>query len=333
MKKTILLALTALSLSAHAHRVGNGGDHIRASFIQVGEAVIDFLQDTQAGAAIVSREHLKISDLQAALDIEKISVSDESLRDNSGSIVEAIGEPGSIELQKEAWFNHFEKNHDVFYLVFHEMLRSASVDDDNYRISSALNPFPLSLRFPTKVIPVLPLIQEDLLTPIFDLKRVSVNGSGCSVNAAGTRVEFNEETNILQIETRNFKNELSRSKSLDRKNCGLAIPVNLPNKKRLVISQIDLRGKVDLLARSQTQISFEAFLAGNSNSLKTRTIKAQSALKGRVQVRRTEVLQSKCGGADIIRLNTALATTTNSLGLESSQLDEMSLYMSLQDCN
>jgi hypothetical protein len=333
MKRLAMVALTALSLSAQAHRVGNGGDHIRASYIQVGQAVIEFLKDTQAGSALVTRERLNISDLEKSLDIERISVSDAALRDNSGSLVEAIGEPGEVTLQKEAWFNHFEKNHDVFYLVFHEMLRSASVNDDNYRISSALNPFPMSLRFPTKVVPLLPLINEDLLTPVFDLKRVSVNGTGCSQNAAGTRVEFNEETNILQIETRNFKNELSRSKSLDRKNCALAIPVNLPARKRLVISQIDLRGKLDLLPRTQTQITFEAFLAGSSNTLKTRTIKAQAALKGRVQVRRTEVLQSKCGGADTIRLNTALATTSNALGLESSQLDELSLYMSLQDCN
>ncbi len=329
---TLALSMMILSLTAEAHRVGNGGDHIRASYIQVGEAVMDYLRDTQAGSALVQKARLNLSDLEATLDIEKIAVVDSGLRDNSGSLVEAIGEPGSVQLQKEAWFNHFEKNHDVFYLVFHEMLRSASVNDDNYVISSAINPFPLSLRFPTKVVPVLPLIAEDVLTPVFDLKNVAVNGSGCSKNAMGTRVEFNEETNILQIETRNFKNELSKSKSLDRKACALAIPVKVPAKKQLVISQIDLRGKVDLLAKSQTQVSFEAFLAGTSNTQKSRVIKAANNLKGRIQVRRTEVLKSTCGGSDTIRLNTALATTGNGLGLESSQLDEISLYLSLQDC-
>ncbi|MGZ5280531.1 MAG: DUF4360 domain-containing protein, partial [Pseudobdellovibrionaceae bacterium] len=305
---------------------------IRASFIQVGEAVIEFLQTTQQGAAIVKNANLNVHDLEKTLDIEKISVADGNLRDNSGSLVEAIGEPHSIKLQKEAWFNHFEKNHDIFYLVFHEMLRSASVNDDNYRISASLNPFPMSLRFPTKVVPLLPLIKEDLLTPIFDLKKVAVNGSGCSQNAAGTRVEFNEETNILQIETRNFKNELSQSKKMDRKQCGLSIPVVLPAKKQLVISQIDLRAKVDLRAKSQTQIAFEAFLAGSSNTLKTRTVKAQQNLNGRVQVRRTEVLKSACGGADTIRLSATLLTNSNGLALESAQIDETLLYMSLQDC-
>lgn len=332
MKKIILMSVMALSLTAQAHRVGNGGDHIRASFIQVGQAVIEFLETTQQGAALVKNAHLNVHDLEATLDIEQIAVEDQTLRDNSGSIVEALGEPHSIRLQKEAWFNHFEKNHDVFYLVFHEMLRSASVNDDNYRISSALNPFPMTLRFPTKVVPVLPLIKEDVLTSIFDLKKVAVNGNGCSQNMAGTRAEFNEETNILQIETRNFKNEMTPSRRTDRKQCGLAIPVTLPAKKQLVISQIDLRGRVDLKAKSQTQIAFEAFLAGASNTQKVRTIKATQDLKGRVQVRRTEVLKSACGGSDIIRLNTTLLTNTNGLGLESAQLDETHLYMSLQDC-
>lgn len=333
MKKIILMSVMALSLTAQAHRVGNGGDHIRASFIQVGQAVIEFLTTTQQGAAIVKNAGLNVRALEDTLDIEQISVEDKTLRDNSGSIVEAIGEPNSIQLQKEAWFNHFEKNHDVFYLVFHEMLRSAAVNDDNYRISAALNPFPITLRFPTKVVPVLPLIKEDLLTPIFDLKKVAVNGSGCSQNLAGTRVEFNEETNILQIETRNFKNELSPSKKLDRKQCGLAIPVMLPAKKQLVISQIDLRGKVDLKAKSQTQIAFEAFLAGASNTQKVRLIKPQQDLKGRLQVRRTEVLKSTCGGSDIIRLSTSLLSNTNGLAIENAQLEETHLYMSLQDCN
>ena len=333
MKKVLLMTLLSLSLSAQAHRVGNGGDHIRASFIQVGQAVIDFLQTTQQGADLVKNAKLNVHDLEATLDIEQIQVADGTLRDNSGSIVDAIGEPHSIQLQKEAWFDHFEKNHDVFYLVFHEMLRSASVNDDNYRISSALNPFPVSLRFPTKVVPLLPLIKEDLLTPICDLQKVAVNGSGCSQNAVGTRAEFNEETNILQIETRNFINELSTAKKLDRKQCGLAIPVTLPAKKQLVISQIDLRGKVDLKAKSQTQISFEAFLAGASNTQKTRTIKAMQNLNGRILVRRTEVLKSACGGSDIIRLNTSLLTNTNGAGLESAQIDETALYLTLQDCN
>jgi len=333
MKKIIALSVILLSLAAHAHRVGNGGDHIRASFIQVGEAVIDFLQNTQQGTNLIRDAKLNIANLQATLDIEEISVVDETLRDNSGSIVDAIGEPRSIQLQKEAWFDHFEKNHDIYYLVFHEMLRSAAVDDDNYKISAALNPFPASLKVATKVVPVLPLIKEDLLTPIFDLRKVAVNGSGCPQNSINTRVEFNEETNILQVETGSFRNEMSQNKKLDRKQCGLTIPVTLPPKKQLVISQIDLRGKVDLQAKSQTQISFEAFLAGASNSQKTRTLKPQQNLKGRVQVRRTEVLKSACGGSDNIRLSTSILTSTNGLAMESAQLDETLLYLSLQDCN
>ncbi len=115
MKIGILSALIILSQATFAgHFVGNGGDHLRATYIRMGDAVIDFLKETDQGSAIVKKAQLNVGDLDASLDIAKISVTNNTLRDNGGSVVEAIGVPGSVTLNQEAWANHFESELDVY---------------------------------------------------------------------------------------------------------------------------------------------------------------------------------------------------------------------------
>lgn len=317
-------------------RVGNGGDHVRASFIRMGEAVIDYLADTTAGQDVVTRAKLSIDQLKATLDIEKITVVDDVLRDNSGSIVDALGEPGLIKLSKEAWFQHFEKQRDVYYLVFHEILRSAEINDDNYVISNALFEFPQSLRVDTKVVPILPLIDEDNLANVFDLKKVAVGGTGCSRNnnilAEILKLEFDQEKNILEVIPSAYRNEVNPQRGFDIKSCQISIPVTLPPRKRLVISQIDLIGKVDLEAGSQAKLTFEAFLAGSSSIQKSRVLNPNAPLFGRVLTRRTEILKSKCGGSDLVRMNTNIMTKGSQKRIESFSLGSLSLFLSLEDC-
>lgn len=87
----LLFLLTSTSWSAH--KVGNGGDYIRGTYIRMGDAIVDYLQNTEQGQLLVKNNKLDINDLDSSLDIEKIAVSDQVLRDNSGSVVEAIGVP------------------------------------------------------------------------------------------------------------------------------------------------------------------------------------------------------------------------------------------------
>lgn len=320
-------------------RVGNGGDHVRATFIRMGEAITQYLSETVQGREVVNQGNLNVEQLKMTLDIEKISVTDELLRDNSGSVVDAIGEPGLIKLNKEAWFNHFEKQRDVYYLVFHEMLRSSAINDDNYIISKALSQFPQGRRVETKVISVLPLIAEDNLSQVFDLHNVSVGGSGCSQSiglrsdlAKTLKIEFDQEKNILEIIPSLYRTEVTPLRVVDVKSCQLTIPITLPSKKRLVISQIDLLGKLDLDQGSQVKLSFEAFLAGTSSALRTRTISPTTDLNGRILTRRIEILRSKCGGADLVRMNTNIVMKGSEKRLESFSLGSLSLYLSLEDC-
>lgn len=332
--KIIITLLLIQSISWSAYKVGNGGDYIRATYIRMGEAVIDYLQNTEKGQALLKSKSISIAAMAASLDISKIDISEQILRDNLGSVVEAIGEPNKVVLHKESWFNHFEKARDVYFLVFHEMLRSAGINDDNYIISSGISPFPISKRIDSKVVPATPLIAQDNISQVFSLKDVVLGGNGCSTNSP-TRVEFDQEKNVLDISAQNYRAEIWDTKKLDRKSCQIAIPVSLPKKKRLVVSQIDLLGKVEVTKDNTAQISFEAFLAGTTAAAKTRSFTSDGnlPLRGSVLTRRTDVLKSACGKNDIIRINSNIQANGNSpQKISGLTVDRISLFLTLEDC-
>lgn len=141
--KTLLLLLSLFTAPlAHAgDKTGNGGDHIRAEFLKKGEEVIHFLKSDPAGQRLAREHQLNLAALNNALLAEKIQVVSAGLTDNSGSLADATGEPGKIQLDQLAWKEHLDQNRDVHYLVFHEMLRESRKNDDDYRISKRINPF------------------------------------------------------------------------------------------------------------------------------------------------------------------------------------------------
>jgi hypothetical protein len=118
-----------------------------------GRSVLIFL-DTRAGEALCLRHALSMERLSATLKPNVVEVRRGPLLDNRGSTVDALGEPGRIVLDLVAWDTFFGLGQDVYYLVFHEMLRAAGYDDDNYAVSRDLYPFPFYLKAATRVRPV-----------------------------------------------------------------------------------------------------------------------------------------------------------------------------------
>lgn len=121
--------------------LNNGGDDLRYRFIMEGQRVIRFFEEQPAGDALLKRFSLNLSALKETLQIQRISVRTEELYDNHGSAVDALGSPGSIVINKNRWERYFDRELNITYLVFHEMLRSAGVNDDGYRISAVIDPF------------------------------------------------------------------------------------------------------------------------------------------------------------------------------------------------
>ena len=338
LKVSCLAVAFALAPSAVfcGHMEGNGGDHIRGMFIKMGQAVTQYLQETTEGVALAKSHALDLPALTAALDINSIMVSSATLVDNGGSEVDAIGIPGSITLNKDRWVSYFENESDVYYLVFHEMLRSVAVDDDGYVVSSKVLPFPATRHVLTRISPTVPLIEEDELAGVVDLAHLAVAGSGCPTTLEGTVADFDLERNLLDISLRRFSLSAggTSGKTLDRQTCNLAIPVLAPHGKRVVISQIDLSSKLDLGAGAQASFRLESFLAGSTGAVASRTVSATIAgKKGRSLMRSNDRLRSNCGGSDILRLNSSAVLAAGSAQNASTlAVSRLVLYLRLESC-
>ena len=340
IQKTVasVLSLSLLAFAAPAqagHVTGNGGDYVRGTFLRMGHVVLDYLKDSEAGAQIISENALDMGSLEGTLNIDVVSVDEGSLIDNGGSSVDAIGTPGEITLDKTVWMDHFEKNRDVYYLVFHEMLRAIAVNDDNYVISKALDPFPQTRRIVTKITPTYPLIGDDLLSSMIDSTKIAINGTGCPVTRAGTLADFDLERNVLDLTFTNYTLTAGGGSSgIARKACALAIPVNVPAGKKLIVSQIDMFSKVDFKSNSNGQMNIEAFLAGTQGpQLKKTVATTDSDLQGRLLLRRNDVLASNCGGADNLRLNTSGLVQHSGDAASRLAVDRISISFKVESCS
>lgn len=136
---TIALPLSGFASSESGHDGGNGGDVIRGEFLKKGAEVIDFLINEDPGKALVHHFGLSIVVLKRELKTTNILVVDHSLEDNTGSLVDAIGVRGKIQLDRKQWTEHLYAGQFLHKLVFHEMLRATGkVNDDEYRISKMI---------------------------------------------------------------------------------------------------------------------------------------------------------------------------------------------------
>lgn len=320
------------------HKVGNGGDYLRSTFIQMGENVVEFLATTQEGQQVLTSHGLIIEDLKATLTTERIVVTNDILMDNTGSIVDAIGVPGLVILNSANWLDHFEKERNVYFIVFHEMLRSLAVNDDDYVISKDLINFPNQFKMSTRLLPLIPMLESDSITELVTLDNVTVQGSGCSAKEPAY-TELDLTKNVIDITLKSFVVSNSEARKVDYKACNLAVPLKLPAGKRLTISLIDVSGEVRPQShelQSTSTLRFEGFLAGQKGKVHTKTVALGSEART-VLFRKTDVITTGCGTSEILRLNVnnALASKGSAAGLEQnqSQIKKISVYLNLEDCN
>lgn len=333
--KTILIFLTLIMQTAWAGNVvGNGGDYVRETFFAVGRAVVKFVQESPEAKLKLAEAKISVEDLTNTLSIDIVKVTEDKLVDNGGSVVDAKGEPGSILINKFSWFEHFERGRDVYSLVLHEMLRAKGVNDDNYVFSSVATPFPTKYKVPTRISAFIPLIAEDNLQGIIGSQVVS-GGNGCN-NQNPAKIELDRERNILELVYSNFSVD-GQSLSADnkRKTCSIAIPFNLPPKKRLVISLLDTEAQVKLESDSKVKLSSEVFMVGTKAPILSREIKAKSGetLTGGVLIRRTDLLKSKCGQTSIVRVSNSVLSLEKQSGRSADlSIAKSKIYFTLEEC-
>lgn len=287
--------------------VGNGGDYIRANFLSAGEASIKFLKESPVGQSLVLTHGLDIELIQKQNSIETVVVSELPLLDNTGSDVDAIGVPGQVVLNKKAWYSHFESQRDIYFLVLHELLRSAGINDDNYVISGKLRPFPESLKIRTSVVPLEPLIASDSLEGTLQIQNAIFTKDCTPSGPFSSFAEIDSLRNDLKLIVKNFK--VSSSGALQRKMCAIAVPFSLKANEKLVISEVSAEGSVSLGAGGKDSFSAEAFFAGNKGPLAQKSL--LGPLKGAWLAKSQIVQMTKCGEQGILRVNSSLAGTSS----------------------
>lgn len=307
-----LITLSLLLTSAGECRSGGadvgGGDTIRAFFLNAGDSVVKFLSLTPEGQKIVSENKLKIETLRNSLNVNTIQVVDAPLIDRTGSLVDALGQPGLIQLNKSSWALHIERNTDIYFLVFHEMLRENGINDDNYIISKLTNPFPENLKLKKSLIPNKSLIDSDNLANVILKDKIANAGPGCPVNSYKTFSQFDSTNNQFEI----YPNEMTTNigangRSFDRSSCQIAIPFKASAGKKVIITQVDLLGDVELEKEKNVQVSAEIFSVGGIISTQTKKIQSNNqSLNGGFLFRETLSVESSCGGEGILRLNSNL---------------------------
>ncbi len=132
---SFLMALSSTGI-AHAGGEGNGGTVVEALFIREGASIINYLENEAHGQRIVKDFNLNLRDLKDTLTASRIFVVDHELYDNTGAPADAVTEHGIITLNRLKWLQALKTfPQGQRLLIFHEMLRSANIDDDNYRVS------------------------------------------------------------------------------------------------------------------------------------------------------------------------------------------------------
>jgi hypothetical protein len=134
--KSLILMMFVLSTNVFAGEKGNGGDIIRAAFIAAGEKIITTIEDDSNFSAIAKKKRIDVQKLRSYLNTEFIKISEKQLIDNTGSVVDALGSSKAIILDRISWRDYVLKSKFFKKLVFHELLRAAEIEDDNFVVSS-----------------------------------------------------------------------------------------------------------------------------------------------------------------------------------------------------
>ena len=136
------LLTSLLAMGSFAHASGGidsgGGDYIRAKFLMRGQKIVPLLSTSVLGKQIISQNNIDLELLKNTLSVQRILVTEQELKDRSGSLVDAFTQDHVISLNLDRWTALFISNNNIDFLILHEMLRSAGYDDEEYRISFSI---------------------------------------------------------------------------------------------------------------------------------------------------------------------------------------------------
>jgi hypothetical protein len=172
---------------------------------------------------------------------------------------------------------------------------------------------------------------------VIDPEKIGLAGTGCPRGLTGTIFDFDEEKNVLDVSFQRYALVANNQKPIDRRNCAIVIPIKGRAGKRVVMTQIDLTGKLQMPASAPANASakliLEAFLPGSTAPTASRTVVANGqAQLGRILVRKTDAVKSNCGEGALLRVNTTAHLSNDSLSTAVLDTDRLQIFLGVEDC-
>lgn len=137
-------------------------------------------------------------------------------------------------------------------------------------------------------------------------------GTGCPAGSAS--VALSPDAKAISVLFDQYVVEAGGSRTLDRKNCNIAVPVHVPNGYSVSVMAIDYRGFVALPQGGRAQLSVDYFLAGGGRGVRTsKTFLGEQAsdyLKSD-SLALEAIVWSACGADTILRANTTMLVQSN----------------------
>lgn len=277
---------------------GNGGDHIRATFFQMGNAVVRYLRAHPNGLALVNYYKLDTNKLEGLLSPEFVTVVDGPLIDNTGSIVDERGVPNKIELERAEWREHVRQSNDMYYLVFHALLRGAGVPDDGYPISSKARPFPESFKIPRyEEMEFVPKGQNRAISQyVLDVENSNYQGNGCPSFGRSVDIGIETDTGIVRLDFYRLRTTTLPLSEGAVKTCKLSIQLKTPVGKRLVVSEFSATNTIFSIGDAKLFARYGISLVGQVPELFGGTVSKNGSGGGTAGLGRVDKeIVSRCG--------------------------------------
>lgn len=140
----------------------------------------------------------------------------------------------------------------------------------------------------------------------------SYGGTGCPDRSAS--VTLNNNNSEMSILFDSYVVEAGNGRRLDRKNCGIAIPVRVPQGFSVAVFKVDYRGFNAIPSGGYSRLTAEYFWAGSRGPTISRIFNGPINQNFTVtdELEATTLVWSACGADVILRANTTAMVQTNS---------------------
>lgn len=141
----------------------------------------------------------------------------------------------------------------------------------------------------------------------------SYGGTGCPAGSAS--VSLSPDSKSISLLFDQYVVEAGGARTLDRKNCNIAIPVRVPQGYSVSVFAIDYRGFVGLPAGARATLNVDYFLAGQGRGIrKTKSFSGPNNTDYLTsdQLGLEAIVWSGCGADTILRANTSMMVQSNS---------------------